>query len=135
MKILLDTNILVAAFTAYGFCADVTSYCMTEHQIGSSEFILTELAEKLQKKFNFSKSESLEVSGFIRKIALIARYDENNLPKICRDVDDNHILAAAKVLEVDCIVTGDPDLLVLKDYAGIRILNPRNFWNWVTKQH
>jgi len=46
---------------------------------------------------------------------------------ICRDPDDDNILAAAISGKCDCIITGDKDLLVLKQHEGINIFNPRDF--------
>jgi len=45
---------------------------------------------------------------------------------VCRDSDDDLILAAALAAKADAIVTGDQDLLVLKGFKGIPILNPRD---------
>ena len=53
---------------------------------------------------------------------------EQKIPRTSRDKDDDHILAAALKAEVDCIVTGDNDLLVLKTIEGILILPPADFW-------
>jgi uncharacterized protein len=53
-----------------------------------------------------------------------------NVPAIepvCRDPDDDHVLAAALAAKADAIVTGDADLLVLGAYQGIRILSVRAF--------
>jgi len=47
--------------------------------------------------------------------------------EVCRDPDDDHILAAAISGKCDGIITGDKDLLVLKSYEGIEILSPRDF--------
>jgi predicted nucleic acid-binding protein len=47
--------------------------------------------------------------------------------QVCRDPDDDNILGAAISGGCDCIVTGDKDLLVLKQYEGIEILSPREF--------
>jgi predicted nucleic acid-binding protein len=48
------------------------------------------------------------------------------LPKrVCRDPDDDVVLATAVAGRADFIVTGDDDLLVLKRFRGIRILSPR----------
>ncbi|MGI9165717.1 MAG: putative toxin-antitoxin system toxin component, PIN family [Pyrinomonadaceae bacterium] len=46
---------------------------------------------------------------------------------VCRDPDDDNVLAAAISGECDCIITGDKDLLVLKHYQGINIFSPRDF--------
>ena len=46
---------------------------------------------------------------------------------VCRDADDDVVLATALAAKADIIVTGDNDLLVLKEFHGIRILPPRQF--------
>jgi predicted nucleic acid-binding protein len=40
---------------------------------------------------------------------------------------DDVVLATALAGKADVIVTGDDDLLVLKEFRGIRILSPRQF--------
>lgn len=44
--------------------------------------------------------------------------------RICRDADDDAVLACALSARADLIVTGDKDLLVLHPWRDIRILNP-----------
>ncbi|OCQ95655.1 putative toxin-antitoxin system toxin component, PIN family [Oscillatoriales cyanobacterium USR001] len=44
-----------------------------------------------------------------------------------RDANDNMILATAIAADVDAIVTGDRDLLVLQKYEGIPIVTAREF--------
>ena len=44
-------------------------------------------------------------------------------PENLRDADDAHVLACAVAAEADMIVSGDNDLLVLKSFRGIPILN------------
>jgi predicted nucleic acid-binding protein len=41
------------------------------------------------------------------------------------DPDDDKYLAAALDGRASLVVTGDPDLLALKQYEGVRIVNPR----------
>lgn len=53
-----------------------------------------------------------------------------NLPKIgqvCRDPDDDHVIATAVAVKAKWIVTGDLDLLDLGKYQGIKMVNPRTF--------
>ena len=47
--------------------------------------------------------------------------------RVCRDEDDDVVLATALAGKADVIVTGDEDLLVLKKFRGIEILSPRQF--------
>ena len=46
---------------------------------------------------------------------------------ICRDPDDDAILACTLEAGADYLVTGDVDLLELKTFKGIRIVTPREF--------
>lgn len=48
---------------------------------------------------------------------------------ICRDPDDDNILAAAVSGNAECIITGDKDLLVLERYESVDLLSPRDFLN------
>ena len=47
--------------------------------------------------------------------------------KVCRDRDDDWILATAVTGRAGAIVTGDNDLLSLKKYSGIVVLSARQF--------
>ena len=44
------------------------------------------------------------------------------LQPVCRDADDDEVLAVAIASQADCIITGDDDLLSLKSYQGIPIM-------------
>lgn len=43
---------------------------------------------------------------------------------VCRDPDDDAILATALAAQADLLVTGDKELLVLGSYEGISIVTP-----------
>ena len=66
-------------------------------------------------------AESREVIRAVRADA--GRVAATPLPEpVCRDPD--LVIAAALAANADAIVTGDRDLLVLKSFHGIPILNP-----------
>ncbi len=48
--------------------------------------------------------------------------------KISRDYSDDNILALAKSANAKYIVTGDKDLLTLKEFEGTEIISPRELW-------
>jgi len=49
---------------------------------------------------------------------------------VCRDADDDRVLAAAIAGGVRCIITGDKHLPTLEEHRGIRILPPDGFWRF-----
>jgi hypothetical protein len=46
---------------------------------------------------------------------------------VCRDPNDDHVIATALAVSANIIVTGDKDLLALSRYQSIRILSARAF--------
>jgi predicted nucleic acid-binding protein len=45
-------------------------------------------------------------------------------PAVCRDPDDDYLVALAQAALVDAVVTGDRDLLELED-VGVAVITPR----------
>jgi putative PIN family toxin of toxin-antitoxin system len=45
-------------------------------------------------------------------------------PTVCRDPDDDYLVALARATLVDALVTGDRDLLELED-IGVAVITPR----------
>ena len=127
MKIVLDSNIIIAAFSSRGLCASVFELCLDRYTIMISDFILSEVSRILQDRFKMPPTNVKTILNYLKEFCIVASY--NKLQKrICRDPFDDEILALAISNGVDYIITGDKDLLDLKDYLSIKILSPRQFW-------
>lgn len=48
-------------------------------------------------------------------------------PGVCRDPDDDHLLASAEAGRADYLVTGDEDLLAIGHYRNLTIISAREF--------
>jgi len=126
VKIVLDTNVLIAALIARGVCHELLEHCVLRHTLLTSDFILEETQEKLIEKFGYTAELAAEAVTVLRSRMKVVPASKLDSP-ICRDPDDDNILAAALSAHCDCIITGDKDLLVLKAYEGIDIFSPRHF--------
>ncbi len=130
MRIVLDTNVLISAIISNGRSAEVLDYCIVNHTVMTSDYILEELREKLTDKFDYTADEAMAACNVIRRQSTVVK--AGTLPtRVSRDPDDDNILAAAVEGQTDFIVTGDKDLLVLKEYQGIPILTPRAFQDFI----
>jgi len=127
VKVLLDTNVLVAAFISHGSCHELLEHCFHDHQIVTSKVLLNEFFDTLSGKLRFSIAEVREAKQLMGLMATLVDPVPLETP-VCRDPDDDHVLAAALGGKVACIVTGDKDLLVLRRYSGIPIISPDQFW-------
>jgi predicted nucleic acid-binding protein len=73
------------------------------------------------------KDRARKIIEYLKEFCTLSRYKK--LDKvICRDPDDMRILGISEVTKPDYIVTGDMDLLVLKEFHSIPIITPREFW-------
>ncbi len=128
MRIVLDTNVIVAAFAARGLCAEVFEVCITGHTLITSEYILSEVDKNLLKKVKLPRPTVRDVIDYLRDTAEIVEPDPV-APSACRDKRDLPVIGTATKRKASVIVTGDADLLSLKSCLGIDILTPREFWD------
>lgn len=126
MRIVLDTNVLIAAFIARGFCHQLLEHCVSHHDLVTSDFILGEVREKLIEKFKYTAEVADEVVTLLRGRMEVVSPESLAAP-VCRDADDDNVLATAVTGNCECIVTGDIDLLVLGQFQAVNIYSPRGF--------
>ena len=128
MKLFFDTNVLIAAFIAHGTCAELLEHCVATHEVFICEFILDEFTDKLLNKFHFTKAD-VDQAGRLLSETLTCVQFAKPVEQVCRDSDDDTVLAAAVAGGCDLLITGDKDLLTLQAYRGIRIVAPADFWH------
>jgi uncharacterized protein len=127
MKAVFDTNVLVAAFVTEGVCAKLLGRARRKQlDLVISPFIVKEFENVFLKKFSASKEQIRTATKLISEAAQIVSH-ESMASGICRDPDDDQILSCALSAEADYLVTGDRDLLELKEFHGIKILTPGVF--------
>lgn len=126
MRIVLDTNVLISSFIGRGTSHKVLEHCVRHHDLVTSQFILDELREKLTDKFKYSSTTADEAIELLRSRMEIVEPTALSSP-VCRDADDDSVLATAVTGRCELIITGDKDLLVLERLNKIKIVNPAMF--------
>ncbi len=128
MKVVVDTNIFISSFFGgkprkiidlwknekITLCLSndiLDEYIDVLHRVGMKDE--AELEELLTL---FSKSFNILFTTKIPKIRIIKN-----------DPDDDKFIECAAALKANAVITGDREVLALKEYIGIQILTPKQF--------
>lgn len=135
-RAVLDTNVLVSAFLFYdrgGLPAELLRHAREQRfTLVASEAMLDELEGVLtrdartQDRYGYTPEDVAAYRTLLETQAVLVT-PVPPFPKICRDPDDDLIVATAVVAMADRLVTGDNDLLILGEHRGVRIVTPRQF--------
>jgi putative PIN family toxin of toxin-antitoxin system len=106
---------------------------LAEHQLIVGEAVVDELAEVLTRRIRLPAATVREILTLLRDQELVPKPSAPSDVPI-RDPDDRWILASAVAGRADVLVTGDRDLLEMADAAPLPILDPRAFWNLLSKR-
>jgi uncharacterized protein len=131
MRVVLDTNIVTSALlwrgTPYQLLLAIRQ--APSIQLYTSAVLLEELAEVLSQP---SLAGRLAVIGrsaedvLLDYISVVQIVEAQPLAQpVCRDPDDDAVLALGLAAQAELIVSGDKDLLVLGQHEGIPIVTAR----------
>jgi uncharacterized protein len=134
VRAVLDTNVIVSAFssprTPPGRLLDSMASDQTFELVLSSA-LLEEIERVLRypkvRKLILATDDELQLQLDLLDTLAIPVSGQLDLSGATRDPDDDRVLAAAVEGCADYLVTGDQDLLILREYEGIRIVAPRAF--------
>jgi len=127
-KVFLDTNILISALGWSGKPKVIFERCLHgELELVTSPNQIEELRKVMDyPKFNFTEEQKATFISIILEIATMVEI--TGIAKvIAEDPDDNAILETAIVGNVDYLISGDPHLLKLKEFAKVRIVTASEF--------
>lgn len=126
LRVVIDTNVLVSAIVYGGIPKQILSLVLDENLVGATTRVLmAELIDVLSKKFHFSPQKLADAESLIQDSFLILQPERTI--SLLDDDDDNRVLEAAVAGMCGYIVTGDSDLLRLKEYKGIVIVTAAKF--------
>ena len=129
VRIVIDTNVLLSGLFWHG-----TPHALLNHvrngtaELAMSHALLDELADVISRR-KFASILALttrtpeQILVEMQALAEIVVAPPLQLPK-CRNPDDDAVLACALAGHATFIVSGDEDLLTLKEFQHIPILTP-----------
>lgn len=127
MRIVVDTNVLISGVFFGGFpkvilsaiVGDKLTACATTEIIDEYEEIVQEM---IARKQGHLKRDLL--APLIQALEII---EPVSRVQLSRDPDDDKFLGCAKDARALYIVSGDKDLLVLKEFENIQIITAKEF--------
>ncbi len=132
----LDVNVVVAAVLApRGATRQILSawrdarFCLV-----TSEGIVAEIGDKLRDpKVGGRYGVGSEDAGAVRALLLtqaeVVAVRVRDVVAVTGDAEDDYVLATTRLARAHYLVTGDRRLLALGQYAGSKIVSPREFLN------
>jgi putative PIN family toxin of toxin-antitoxin system len=132
IRAVIDTNLLIR----YLITHRPPIATLIDKHLAQEDFVLVTapaLLEELERVLKYPRLQRYYTDETrTRFVALMAALGEvvelpETIPQICRDPGDDRVIACAVVGEADVIVSGDQDLLVLKQVGDISILSAAQF--------
>ena len=132
MRLVADTNVFVSA--ALGRSPQAPSVRIINAALdGRVEFVmspalLAEIADvlarpRIRKRISAEDVSWSSATSWLRNLTFA---DPANPPSVCRDPDDDYLVALTLTASADVLVSGDDDLLAVEpERAGVEVLTPR----------
>ncbi len=132
LRAVFDTNLLVSYLLVHRppIATLLDVHFVAEHfTLVTAPALLAELARVLHYTRLQHYYDAPQRDRFVALVAALGEVVElpADIPAICRDPDDDRVIACAVVGRADVIVSGDKDLLTLKQVGRIPILAAAEF--------
>lgn len=127
MRVVFDTSIFISALVIPGRMAEkaVSRIIEGRDELVISPDIIKEVLSVLSSKFGREREALSHVAVTLLGLGELVRPDQR--VRVLRDEPDNRILECAAFGKADLIVTGDKEMLRLKEYMGVKIASLRDY--------
>jgi putative PIN family toxin of toxin-antitoxin system len=131
MRVVVDTNIFISSFFG-GYPRKIIDLWKTGRiTLCLSGAILEEYIDVLRRMGIADAKEFDELLALFRRQYNCVFTNRTPSLDICADKDDNKFIETAVALKAEVIISGDKHLKSLGKYAGILIVPPKDFIEYV----
>jgi len=128
VRVVLDTNVVMSAIFFGGDPKEIVRAAVSKRiELVATRAVVAEyqeIAERLHEYYpSVSYRRPLAILESVLTIVRPATLDGT----VCRDPDDDAVIACALGGKAKVVCSGDDDLLVLNGYRGIEVMKPREF--------
>lgn len=133
MKVVLDTNIIVSAtIVEHGHSNQIIEAWLKEKiDLLVSPAIIEEIEDVLTRprivRQQWMNPEKVQEFIVLLKTVALSTPGRLKLKAVTSDPDDDKFIVAGVEGGADYIVSGDPHLLEVKEYGGVKIVTPARF--------
>ena len=128
MRVVVDTNIFVSSFFGGNPRAIIDLWKNEKITLCLSSPIIDEYIDVLTRIGLKEEGELQELlSLFSRGFNIIFTTKTPEIKIVKNDPDDDKFIECAVALKAHAVITGDREVLAIKEYMGIRILTPQQF--------
>ena len=132
MRAVVDTNVLVSGLLAPAGSPGAihAAWFRAEFELVTSGALFSAFVRvlsypRIRRRLPLTDDELSDLVSQVRTAAVVVETVQEIA--VVRDPDDNRVLEAAQAGFADYIVTGDRDLLELREFSGIPIVTPAAF--------
>jgi uncharacterized protein len=127
VRVVFDTNIFISAFVIPGSLAEnaILKIIEEEDSLLISKDIIDEVLSVLSSKFGRDREELSHVAVILSELAQWVKPARRI--KFLKDEPDNRILECAIYGKADLLVTGDKEILQVREYKGVKIISLREY--------
>lgn len=132
MRVVADANVFVSAALGRSLQAPsvriISAALDGRIELVMSPALLEEIADVLSRPRIRKRLSADDAQLFLADIAsqVVMLADPADPPSVCRDPDDDYLVALTAASGADALVSGDDDLLAVEpDQAGVDVVTPR----------
>lgn len=138
LKLVLDTNTIISGLLWKGNECNL----LEEIEKGKAQLYLTlEIIEEIDRVLHYPRlsgyiaEAGIQREELLEKILSLAHVvvSQSSPLTLCRDPQDNKFLECAIHVNADFVVSGDRDLLVLKEYEAVKIITTKEALEKISK--